>query len=152
MRLPLSDRLWEKISPEPTSGCWLWLGRIDTQGYGQMSVSNRQTLVHRISWELKNGPVPAGLLVCHKCDVRTCVNPDHLFVGTVKDNALDMIKKGRARRYPKGDEHSQAKLSSADVYAIRATPGSLRKIAKQYGVHMHTILQIRTGKSWKHLL
>ena len=76
-------------------GCWIWIGCITWNGYGVISVNNRQIMTHRASWLCHVGPIPDGLFVLHKCDVRNCVNPDHLFIGTKRDNALDMVAKGR---------------------------------------------------------
>ena len=88
MKLPHSDTFWDGCIPEPNTGCWLWLGFISPDGYGTR-------LAHRRAWELARGPIPDGMLVCHRCDVRHCVNPDHLFLGTHLDNMRDMIRKGR---------------------------------------------------------
>lgn len=105
---PLKDRIEAHSIPEPNSGCWLWLGSVDRQGYGRMSINNaerRETglpasqLAHRMSWLCHRGPiVPASLLVLHRCDNPACVNPDHLWLGTHIDNAHDCIAKGRDRR------------------------------------------------------
>jgi hypothetical protein len=88
----------ERVLPEPNSGCWLWTGRYGNQGYGTYGGGRRGERVqaHRLVWEVTNGPIPTGLFVLHRCDVRGCVNPAHLFLGTAKDNTRDMMAKGRA--------------------------------------------------------
>lgn len=82
----------------PESGCWLWIKAIRRPGYGAMTVNRRCTTAHRFSYENLVGPIPPGMFVCHKCDVRCCVRPDHLFVGTREDNGRDMKLKGRGRK------------------------------------------------------
>lgn len=91
--MPFSDM----FIPEPNSGCWLWIGACDSVGYGNFRIKNKSWKAHRFSWTIHNGIIPDGLFVLHKCDVRPCINPNHLFLGTHLDNMRDMHAKGRAR-------------------------------------------------------
>ena len=93
MLITVKERIENRIVKD-VSGCWLWQGHL-RDGYGQVSVLGKPKAVHRIYWELINGTIPEGILVCHRCDVRNCINPSHLFLGTVKENMQDKIKKGR---------------------------------------------------------
>lgn len=90
------ERFWLYV--EKTDTCWLWHGPMDGVGYGAINTGDRRRGAHRVSYEMANGPIPDGLFVCHTCDVRNCVNPSHLFVGTARDNALDCWLKGRSNR------------------------------------------------------
>ena len=88
----------ESYIPEPNSGCWLWVGSMDGKvGYGLMTLEKKTMGAHRASWILHNGEIPKGMLICHKCDVRLCVNPNHLYVGTYTDNARDTVKRNRGK-------------------------------------------------------
>src|SRR5687767_4720826 len=91
---PLSERFWEKV--RKTDGCWLWTASRNAKGYGQIMYQRRPIHAHRVSWQLANGPIPDGLCVLHRCDNPQCVNPGHLFLGTIVDNNRDMFAKGRA--------------------------------------------------------
>lgn len=89
------------LMPIPESGCWMWLGSTDDKGYGRYRTRVKTSLpklTHRLSWVFNFGEIPDGMKVCHKCDVRCCVNPNHLFLGTQKDNLRDMVRKGRGRK------------------------------------------------------
>lgn len=92
---PLQDLFWPKVLKTET--CWLWTATLSNKGYGKIGVCNprRVASAHRVAWELTHGPIPDGLWVLHKCDVRACVNPSHLFLGMAKDNTDDMNRKGR---------------------------------------------------------
>ncbi len=93
-RVTLLERFESKWTPEPNTGCWLWIGSIDTGGYGSIRIGKLK-IASRVSYELHVGPIPDGMCVCHRCDVRSCVNPAHLFLGTHKANMDDKSQKGR---------------------------------------------------------
>ena len=127
--------------------CWLWLGTAGNDGYGRIWV-NFSRLAHRMQWQRFNGPIPNGLFVCHHCDMPLCVNPRHLFLGTQKDNMQDAARKGRMGQ---GETHHNAKLTEAQVLAIRKDPRIQTEIAKEYGVANTAISKIKSRKRWGHL-
>lgn len=144
------ERVMAKV--DVTEGCWQWTGGTN-MGYGQLSVSNRPQRVHRIAYEYHFGPIPKGMLVCHSCDNRLCVNPDHLWLGTIEDNIVDMWSKGRANRESRarGERVHTAKLTAWDVLTIRADPRPSKAVARDYGVSGSLIRQIRCRTIWKHV-
>lgn len=146
----IAQRLKYYSIPEPNSGCHLWLAST-VRGYGQIRCEGKQRKAHRVAWEVANGrPVPDGLCVCHKCDVRACVNPDHLFLGTLKDNYDDMARKGR-RAVLRGEKGTNARLTVEQVVAIRADRRLLREIAADYGIDQAHVSQIKLRKRWAHI-
>jgi hypothetical protein len=130
-----------------TPGCWVWVGLKNRQQYGEF-VYGADVLAHRVAYALYVGPVPAGMCVLHRCDNPSCVNPDHLSVGTRSENLEDMTAKGRRVR---GTSHGMAKLTEAAVLSIRADPRLPRVIAAEHGVSHATIRLIRARKTWAHL-
>lgn len=151
-------RFESKYIPEPNSGCWLWLDALDVYGYGRLQVKKRAVKAHRTSYELHIGPIQDGKLVCHRCDTRCCVNPDHLFVGTIADNNADMLAKGRHRHGWKphpGGLNCKAKISEADAKHILHSAlvvGVRRsKIAAEMGISKNLIDKLCGGKTWAHI-
>jgi hypothetical protein len=107
-------------------------------------------LAHRVSWELHHGEIPDGMQVCHKCDTPSCVNPDHLFLGTPQENHADMRRKGRSVP-PRGERNGHAILTEAQVRAIRQDPRTARRIAPEYGVKEWTIHGVKSRRTWAHI-
>lgn len=160
-------RFQEKVTPG-RNGCIEWSGSRNEHGYGIQRIDGRAVKAHRVAWEFAHGPIPAGQHVLHRCDNPPCVNPDHLFLGIHVDNMADMVAKGRAagatgdrhgsRTHPervrRGSASGRAKLTEADIPVIRvrlAAGESQRSVARSYGVHHITILQIAHGETWRHV-
>lgn len=144
--------------PEPNSGCWLWTGPINRiiPPYGGYGRFNKEA-AHRYSFRKFKGEIPTGKLVLHKCDVRGCVNPDHLFLGTHQENTDDMFSKGRDKcenvgTFVNGSFHRMAKLTESTVKEIKNSDLSHGCAARLYNVHKSTIKDIRKGRTWRHVI
>lgn len=147
----LAERLEYYSIPEPNSGCQLWLGSADTDGYGQIRDNGPMAGAHRVAWRIAFGSIPVGLIVCHKCDVPPCINADHLFLGTHRDNAADRDAKGR-RIAPRGEESGLSKLTEEEVQAIQADSRRQIDIARDFGISQSHVSAIKHGLVWRHLL
>jgi hypothetical protein len=135
--------------PEPNSGCQLWLGSLSESGYGETSLNGKSIRAHRAVWIVANGPIPAGLCVCHKCDVRACIALPHLKLGTHQDNTDDRVLKGRRIHVSMpGELNPAAKLTPAQVVQIFCSPKSESQLAEEYAVHESTVGGIRRGQKW----
>lgn len=132
------------------SDCWQWIAGKSSSGYGAFKHEGKQYRAHRFSYDLHKGAIPAGLMVLHKCDNPLCVNPEHLFLGTAKDNAEDRNAKNR-QSTARGEAAATSKLKAEQVIAIRADNRKHLEIAKEYNVSRPTITRIKKGKTWKHL-
>lgn len=151
MPTPLHKYFEHKATANP-NGCVEWNGYTQKNGYGNISESRKKygtRLAHRLSWLLHFGNIPHNLQVCHHCDNRKCVNPDHLFLGTQSDNMIDAGKKKRIGN--KGRKHWNCKLSEEDVRAIRHSAGNCRELAKTFNISFQMISLIKNNKSWAHL-
>lgn len=166
-RKDVDIRLFERTTLDHDTGCVVWTGCL-SEGYGILSIGNVPTRLHRYMYERFYGPISGGLFVCHRCDNRACINPEHMFLGTQADNMHDAYAKGRTSTAPmvrRGESHHGAKLTEADVLEMRriydATPkngkwprgrhGLQRILAKRYGIGFGEVNYIVNRKSWTHL-
>jgi len=166
MRLP--KRFWDKVCK--AHGCWVWIAAKNQAGYGHMWWKLGLVKAHRLSYMEAYGTIPKGKRVLHQCDNPSCVNPKHLFLGTMKDNSQDCIRKGRWSKHqrPQGSKHGYAKLTEAQIkeirrlYALEAHAmggnGHIKqrvkysgsRLGKMFGVNNTTIYRIVNGKGWVH--
>lgn len=154
-------RFWEKVNVKGVDDCWEWNASRVEQGYGRFMHNGKTVRAHRLSWIIENGEIPAGMQVCHKCDNPPCVNPNHLFVGTPKDNAQDKVKKGRSSAGAKnpmygskrfGEHNPNVKISRAIADQIRTEYSSglvtQAALATRFGISQVAVSQIILNKRW----
>ena len=148
---PLSVVL-ANYEPIPECGCWIWMGAYEEGHYGQITYNKKHWSAHRLSWTFHRGRIPKGMNVLHHCDIRLCINPSHLFLGTKKDNTQDAKKKNRLRNksFP-GEHNPRAKLTDKLALLIRSSSLDALTIAKQLNVSRTTVYGIRKGERWRHL-
>ena len=145
------ERIEAKVLRIPEAGCWVWMGSSQVRGYGEIISNNRKHLAHRASYEAFVGKIPKGMYVCHACDNVACVNPNHLFLGTQKQNLQDMASKGRSTW---GEKNPMAKLTEEQVKEIKqgfATGKTDTELAKQFNISRSTIYGIRNSRLWSYI-
>jgi hypothetical protein len=151
-RVPFAVRFWQRVDVAGQEECWLWTGAPLPGGYGRINLGGKgsdYTLAHRASWEINHGPIPVGIMVCHACDNRLCVNPSHLFLGTHQENMAD----GRAKsRFASGERQHLAKLTRDSVGEIRRLYrlGVVQvQLAERFGVSQSQISSIVRRNVWR---
>lgn len=148
----LKQRMMDKV--EKVNGCWLFRGCLNSWGYGQVRIQGRTLGAHKVMFELENGKIPKGKQANHTCHVCNCINPQHIYVGTQKENVRDMIEAGRSN-YAVGERIGQAKLNGKDIIKIRgliaAGLATKKGLARTYKVHRATIQAIVKRTTWKHI-
>ena len=158
--MSIVEKFWKKV--RKSEGCWEWMAS-QVRGYGSFTSGPNHGLssrAHRVAWELTYGVIPRGLDVCHRCDNRGCVNPDHLFLGTSQDNMDDKVRKGRQAKGlehsrkilkcgPKGELVGSSKLTLAEVIEIRNSSARKIDLSKKFGVTRQTIHHIQVRNTWK---
>ncbi len=144
-----SESFWSNVKKQ--GDCLLWKGSTFQSGYGRVGIDYKSKRAHRVAFEYTYGAIPEGLVVCHKCDVRLCVNPSHLFLGTVLDNVEDKMNKNRQA---KGESMGRAKLTNTQVINLRKLHSAgidANKLAKRFKVTTNHVHDIVSKRSWKHL-
>lgn len=165
------EDFWQRV--DKSGDCWLWTGAISNGTYGKTNFAGKQYGAHQLAWILTNGEIPQGLFVCHKCDNPRCVNPDHLWLDTPKNNTHDMIRKARksnvrpapqrgdnhwSRKHPewvrRGVKHHKAKLTEEQVKLVRskvAQGQTMLSVARDFNVHVSLVSLIVKRKIWTHV-
>ena len=161
-----TERFWSYVNKDFPGTCWEWIGGKRDGGYGRYWFEGKAMPSHRYSYELLNGPVPDGYIICHKCDNPACCNPDHLFLGTNARNSADMVAKGRQSKgiehakailpnRPKGINHANSVLTEEQVIEMRVLYETgkwfQRALAKRYNTSQATVQRVVTRKAWSHV-
>lgn len=149
------NRFWSKVNyPGNDHDCWEWTAGLFESGYGQFGISSKiKFTAHKFSFEYYHGKIPKGLIICHTCDNKICVNPNHLFLGTCSDNSKDMVNKGRSNR---GEDVHTATIKEQHVIEMldKIISGEFKntsEISKYYGIETRYIRNIIIGLTWKHI-
>lgn len=151
---PLEERFWRFV--DKSDDCWMWKGNKSKSGYGRISVGQKTlgyVQAHRLSWEISHKQkIPPGMVVMHKCDNPSCVNPEHLKIGTYKENTLDMISKGRKRTvFVVGEQNGKSLLTADQAKEIKESSLSTAALARKFFVSPNCVRGVRIGRTWKHI-
>lgn len=147
---PMATYLKERSVSGP-NGCIVWLGAKSQKGHGRLRIDGRQMWAHRVAYEIVNGPIPEGLFACHRCDNPICINPEHIFLGTIAENNADMVRKGRQAR---GSGNGQSKLTEWRVMVVRKAVAQgmpIAAVARKLRMSAGTISCAVSGKTWGHV-
>lgn len=151
----LEERFWKKVSKGKKTECWEWIGNQSPAGYGRIQRGGKNSPhlnAHRVSYELHNGKIPDGYVVMHKCDNPSCVNPNHLSLGTPRQNTQDMIHKGRQVVVaPLGVENGKSILNPDLVKYIRKSVKNNAELGRELGVSINAVRGVRIGRTWSHV-
>jgi hypothetical protein len=151
----MSEWAEQRSIPVTETGCWLWLGCVDGNGYGLVMEKRVCKRAHRASWEKSVGTIPAKMQILHRCDTPRCVNPGHLFIGSNADNVADKVMKRRQARGSDlgkriaGEKNGHSKLTKADADLIRSSSERGVVLASRFKISQSVVSEIRTGKMWK---
>ena len=149
--MSVSERFWAKV--DKSGECWLWKASKNLHGYGQLMIARKPLGAHRVAWELANGPIPAGMCVCHRCDTPACVRPDHLFLGTHTDNMRDMFSKKRRKTAPtRGELNGNSRLTRQQAEEIRWRVYAcwpIRVVGREFRIAQCAVQRIARGLGWK---
>lgn len=144
----------EPTKDKSANECWHWIGLKSKYGYGKMCINSKNLTAHRFMYEMINGDIPSNMFICHKCDNPACVNPNHLFLGNVRDNTVDMVQKNRAPNY-KGNNNPRSKITDKIVLEIynkaKYSGISYNKLAREYKISASLVSEIMRGNLWGHL-
>ena len=152
--VPVTKEFLEELAVKDGTGCWLWPRAVSKNGYGVLRIGKKEGklwTLHRLSWTVWKGPIPKGLCVLHRCDVRRCFNPDHLFIGTHKDNMADAVSKGRVRH---GEKHTDAVLTAEKVVEIRRRRKegeTACDLGDFFGISRQGVTDVVNRRNWKHV-
>lgn len=150
------EKFFSKVGEPDENGCRLWIGNHSSNGYGHfyLNRSYQEELAHRVAWEIANGPIPDGLWALHRCDVRPCVNVEHLFLGDAQTNVDDMRAKGRYNCV-RGEQHGSTSLTEEKVLQVFQLLAENKltheEIGNKFDVDRRVIEHINTGNTWRHL-
>ena len=137
----LEDRFWSKVQKAGHNDCWPWIGAKRPRGYGVISKNGKQVSATHVSLEIDGRPVPKGAWALHKCDNPNCVNPNHLYIGTAKENSRDAVVRERIKR----------KLTKEQALEIYKSGKDACKLASEYGVSEGMVYHIKTGRKWRYI-
>jgi HNH endonuclease len=158
MRVSVKERFMRHVEVVTESGCWIWTSYVNSSGYGLAYFNGHTVTAHRVSYQMFKGAIPENLCVLHSCDVKCCVNPAHLSLGTHKQNSEQMIKRGRVARGKRlsdvrthGEAHHHCKITDEIAFFIRYSGLSLPTMVKRYGLSITQLHRIRAGTAWAHL-